>query len=171
MRIEMRLKVQQDRDDNYRVFIDHERATDPVAIYVPHRQHFTVEAIFLHDIFHHEALGLGYAEEDETMSAYLDWAYPWYTHNFTRKTHPDLEWLQDEDVQTRRWWNDRGNRLVRRARKLLRYLKPKSYMARIKKALEPAVRELIDCDCLHLAFPLVVDTDARKVTVRPFGYC
>lgn len=128
-----------------------------------------IDPIFVHDLFQHEALGIGYEDKDEIVTAFLDWRLPWYDHSWTRGTHPEI--IAYKKQCTRKEWSmivGKARQALYRARLHLRYLDPRAYIPRLHKAILPVLEQGVREDWFwdEKLIQVVVDVDQRKVFAK-----
>lgn len=170
--VPLRIQDNPRRYDHQLVFIDDLGATDAVVAFDteklcgPSPLKVNVEAVIVHDIFHHRALGLAYDTPGELLTAYLDRSYPWY--DAPRSTNlSEIKGLREDVLAeygpsylpTRRDLS----RLHRVARARLGYLDPRAYLPRLHKAFTA----FLAIKPRGKFATLVVDLDARTVTITP----
>lgn len=150
-----------------RIFVGDRRATFSIGDHNPRRgQETRIDALMLHDIFHHQALGLGYTPFDECLTAYLDTQWPWYdiidkglAKEEIRKTREDL--LRSSiPAPTARQIAD----IRKRARRRLGYTKPKAYKPRLQKLFDEFFAR--PQPERPTRFTLVIDLDRRHVALQ-----
>jgi hypothetical protein len=123
------------------------------------------EAILLHDLFHHHALGVGYSRRGEYLTAHLDPLYPWIPEQ-EGKMSPDVERLRREmapdEVPTR----EEEERFLAHARATLGGLVPYEFA----ECLDAAFRGLLAVPPMpDTLWRLSLDTDAKRADLEQIG--
>lgn len=148
-------------EGGFSVFTDHV-AADQHAAAIEEDGAVKVQAVLLHDLFHHAALGLDYDLRGELLTAHLDRMYPWYSNN-TRFINDEIRLSKAQLPPGERPSRWEIARLRKTARRRLGYVRPRAYLKPLKRALADFVAR----GPIPAKATLVVVPGARRAYLKP----
>lgn len=111
-------------------------ATSPVGTYYlspSDKSDLVLGGLLVHDLFHHEAMGLGYDPRSEALTAFLDFKWPWYNSNYTVHNHPDIKgYLEELEAGTPREAKEQKRKLYQAGRATVKRAKTLAAKAYVK---------------------------------------